>query len=134
MNDYVKILKKLNKKAEKNGDVPVSCLILKDDTIISKGYNKREKDNNPLYHSEIIAIVKATKKLKTWNLSECKLIVTLKPCNMCMEVIKASKIRDVYYILDNEKVVNSKINLIKVECKDNEYFSKELKKFFHNKR
>ncbi len=50
---------KLNKKAIKNGDVPVSCIIIKDGKIISKSYNQREYKKNPLYHSEILAIIKA---------------------------------------------------------------------------
>ena len=61
MNKY-NILKILNKKAINNDDVPVSCLIIKDGKIISKAYNKRNKNKNPFDHAEIIAIQKASKK------------------------------------------------------------------------
>ena len=118
---YINQLKKLNKKAIINGDVPVSCLIVKNGKIISKGYNKKYKTNNPLAHAEIIAIKKACKKLKTPNLIECEMYVTLKPCSMCQEIIKESKIKKVYYILDKTKNVKNKIEFKKIEM-DNKYF------------
>ena len=130
---YINQLKKLNKKAIINGDVPVSCLIVKNGKIISKGYNKKYKTNNPLAHAEIIAIKKACKKLKTPNLIECEMYVTLKPCSMCQEIIKESKIKKVYYILDKTKNVKNKIEFKKIEM-DNKYFIDELKMFFLNKR
>ncbi len=133
MKNYYEILKKLNKLALKNNDIPVSCIITKNNKIISKSYNKRVKDNNPINHAEIIAIKKAAKKLKTYNLIDCQLYTTLKPCKMCEEVIKISKIKKVYYILDQNKIVNNKINYIKLNDDDN-YFYKELTNFFKNKR
>ncbi len=134
MIDYINELKKLNDKAIVNNDVPVSCIIVYKNKIISKAYNKREYKNNPLLHAEIIAIQKAAKKLNTWNLSECKLFVTLKPCNMCMEVIKESRIDEIYYILNNDKNVNRKVKLIEINCKDKQYFVNQLKDFFSDKR
>ena len=125
-------LKKLNKKALKNEDVPVSCVIVKNNKIISKSYNQRVKKNNPLAHAEILAIQKASKKLNTYNLSDCELYVTLKPCKMCEEVIKSAKIQKVYYFLDQNKAAN-KINYKKLEDQ-NEYFYKELTEFFKDKR
>lgn len=134
MIDYINELKKLNDKAIINNDVPVSCIIVYKNKIISKAYNKREYKNNPLLHAEIIAIQKAAKKLNTWNLSECRLFVTLKPCNMCMEVIKESRIDEIYYILNNVKNVNRKVKLIEINCKDKQYFVNQLKDFFSDKR
>lgn len=134
MIDYMNELKKLNNKAIINNDVPVSCIIVYKNKIISKAYNKREYKNNPLLHAEIIAIQKAAKKLNTWNLSECKLFVTLKPCNMCMEVIKESRINEIYYVLNNDKNVNRKVKLIEINCKDKQYFVNQLKDFFSDKR
>ncbi len=131
--DIFEKLKKLNKKALKNNEVPVSCIILKDNKIIATAYNHRIKNNNPLDHAEILAIQKAAKKLKTYNLIECELYVTLKPCKMCEEVIKLSKIKKVYYFLDQNKVVNNKITYKKLEDK-NECFYKELTNFFKDKR
>ena len=123
----------LNSKAIKNGDVPVSCIIVKDNKIISSAYNKRVLLNDPFSHAEIIAIRKACKKLNTYNLSDCILYTTLYPCSMCMEVIKESKINRVKYILEKEKEINRKINYEKMFVKDN-YFKQELSNFFVDKR
>ncbi len=132
--DIISILKKLNSKAFNNGDVPVSCAILYNDKIISTGYNMRVKKCNPLLHAEVVAIQKAAKKLDTWNLSDCDLISTLKPCDMCLEIIKASKIKNVYYILDNQKEINNKIMLTSIYSDEKEYFLKEIQSFFSDKR
>ena len=61
------------------------------------------------------------------------MITTLKPCNMCEEVIKSSKIKKVYYLLDQEKNINNKINYQKLNDENN-YFKLELSNFFVDKR
>lgn len=83
-----------------NGDVPIGAIIKKNDEVIAVSYNTREKNQNVLGHAEINAIVEAQKKLKNWNLNGCELYVTLKPCSMCLEVIKQARIDKVYYLLD----------------------------------
>lgn len=129
-----KLLTILNKKAIKHNEVPVSCIITKDDKIISKAYNNKITKHDPTAHAEIIAIRKAAKKLKTWNLNECKLYVTLYPCKMCLNVINEARIKEVYYILDNEKEINNNVKITKINSEKNEYFQDELKGFFKNKR
>lgn len=129
-----KLLTILNKKAIKHNEVPVSCIITKDDKIISKAYNNKITKHDPTAHAEIIAIRKAAKKLKTWNLNECKLYVTLYPCKMCLNVINEARIKEVYYILDNEKEINNNVKITKINSEKNEYFQEELKGFFKNKR
>lgn len=129
-----KLLTILNKKAIKHNEVPVSCIITKDDKIISKAYNNRITKHDPTAHAEIIAIRKAAKKLKTWNLNECRLYVTLYPCKMCLDVINEARIKEVYYILDNEKEINNNVKITKINSEKNEYFQEELKGFFKNKR
>lgn len=133
MKNVIGIFKKMNQKAFVNGDIPVSAIIIKNNIIIAKAYNKKYKKSNPIYHAEILAIIRACKKLKTTNLSECSLITTLKPCSMCEEIIKEVKINNVYYILEKEKNVNRKINFIKINI-ENEYFKNEIKHFFKMKR
>ena len=54
------------KKALKIDEVPIGCVIVLNDEIIARGYNKREKDQNSLAHAEIIAINKACKKINSW--------------------------------------------------------------------
>ena len=129
-----KLLTILNKKAIKHNEVPVSCIITKDDKIISKAYNNKITKHDPTAHAEIIAIRKAAKKLKTWNLNECRLYVTLYPCKMCLDVINEARIKEVYYILDNEKEINNNVKITKINSEKNEYFQKDLKGFFKNKR
>lgn len=128
------MLKKLNLMAIKHGDVPVSCIIVKNDRIISSSYNKKKKNNDPFAHAEILAIRKACKRLKSNNLSDCKLYVSLMPCNMCKEVINEARIKEVYYILDSEKVVNNTTKFVKFSTSYQQYFKNELKNFFSDKR
>ena len=129
-----KLLTILNRKAIRHNEVPVSCIITKGEKIISKAYNKKITKHDPTAHAEIIAIRKAAKKLKTWNLNECKLYVTLYPCKMCLNVINEARIKKIYYILDNEKEINNNIKIIKINSEKNNYFQDELKRFFKNKR
>ena len=114
---------KLNKKALKNGDVPVSCIILKDNKVISTGYNMKVKKNDPFAHAEIIAIKKASKKLKTFNLGDCEMIVTLKPCSMCEAVILESRLKKVSYILDKEKEINNNVQYNQIFIDNSDYYN-----------
>lgn len=132
-----KILKKLknnNIKAIKNNDVPVSCIIIKNDTIVSTSYNKKNKKNNPLCHAEINAIIKAAKVTNSWNLNDCELYVTLEPCEMCKKVIEEARIKRVYYILDNTKKINNTTLYNKLNIPEEKYFEEEFKNFFENVR
>lgn len=88
---------KLALKAYKNDDVPVGCVIVKDDKIIAKAYNKRHKQKNSIKHAEIIAIDKACRKLKRWILDDCTMYVTLEPCVMCAGALIQSRIKKVVY-------------------------------------
>lgn len=103
MMKYMEMALEEAKKAYKNGDVPVGAVIVKDNKIISKAYNKKEKNNVSVYHAEILAITKACKKLKTWRLDGCSLYVTLEPCLMCSGAIIQSRISKVYFATKNEK-------------------------------
>ena len=85
------------KKAEAMDEVPIGAVIVKDGTIISKGYNLRETNQDPLAHAELIAIREASRSLKTWRLSGCDLYVTLEPCAMCAGAIVQSRISRVIY-------------------------------------
>lgn len=127
-------LKELNNIALKHGDVPVSCIIVKNNKIIAKEYNKRQKKNSPLAHAEILAIIKAAKRIKTWNLNDCELYVTLEPCDMCKSIINEARIKKVYYILSKTKKNNDTVKYEQLDVADNDYFLNEIKEFFVNKR
>lgn len=106
MDKYIEEMLKEADKGFKSKEVPVGAIIVFNNQIISKAHNQRIKDNDVTSHAEIIAIRRAEKKLKDWRLTECDLYVTLEPCNMCMEIIKEARIRNVYYLikrLENKK-------------------------------
>ena len=84
-------------KAKKHGEVPIGAVIVKDDKIIAKAYNKRERKKNALYHAEILAINKACKKLKSWRLDNATIYVTLEPCPMCAGAISNARIKKLIY-------------------------------------
>ena len=95
-------------KAYRKNDIPVAAIVVRNGKIISKSYNKRNLTNNPLHHAEIICLVKASKKLKTWKLSDCDMYVTLEPCPMCKSVINESRIRNVYFLSSKSKSIHYK--------------------------
>lgn len=109
MNEKImKIAFKESKKANKINEIPVGAVIIKNEKIISKGYNMKEKYNDPTMHAEIIAIRKACKKLKDWRLDDCTLFVTMEPCEMCLNVILECRIKNIVCGIKNKK--NNKIN------------------------
>ena len=115
MNTQEKWMKeaiKQAKKAYEKDEVPIGCVIVKDNKIIARGYNKREMLQQSYAHAEMIAIQKACKKLNTWRLEECDLYVTLEPCPMCGWAILQSRIKNVYFgSYDNNYGAFSKIKL-----------------------
>lgn len=94
---YMKAAIKQALVAKSKDEVPIGCVIVKDDQIIARGYNKRETLNQSIAHAEIIAIQKACRKLDSWRLEGCDLYVTLEPCPMCAGAIIQSRIEHVYY-------------------------------------
>ena len=97
------------KMAYNLNEVPIGAVIVKDDEIVSYGFNLKEKNNSALDHAEIIAIKEATRKLNNWRLDGCSMYVTLDPCPMCASAIKQSRISYVYSALENSDLENSKL-------------------------
>ena len=122
--EYIDILLKLACKAYRKNEVPVSAILVCNNRIISKAYNKKNLLNNPMMHAEIICLNNAYKKLKRWNLNDCILYVTLEPCDMCKLVIEESRLAQVYYILERGEL-NNKYNKTHYEqmfaCKNDEF-------------
>ena len=107
MDDYfMNIAYKEAMKAFKKNEIPIGVVIVKNNKIISKGYNLRDNKNIVTKHAEIIAIEKANKVLNNWRLIDCILYTTLEPCNMCKEVIKESKIKKVIYAAKNNNTIS----------------------------
>lgn len=119
------ILMENTNKSLGNNDVPVGAVIVKDGKVLAFGYNTREKDQNVLGHAEINAILEAQKILNNWNLSGCDLYVTLVPCSMCLEIIKQSRIDNIYYLLDKpaskKEFYKTKMQKINDASYENEY-------------
>ena len=110
---FMKEALKEAKKAYDKLEVPVGAVIVKDGKIISRAHNLKETKFNTTNHAEIIAIQKASKKLKSWRLLDCEMYVTLEPCSMCAGAIINSRIKKVYIGANDEKTgaVGSVLNL-----------------------
>mgnify|MGYP002706828229 FL=1 len=82
------------KKAYAIDEVPIGCIIVRDEDgkVIARGYNRRNTDKNTLSHAELNAIRKASKKLGDWRLEGCTMYVTLEPCQMCAGALVQSRI------------------------------------------
>ncbi len=89
---YMKAALKQAQKAYQLGEVPIGCVIVYDDKIIGRGYNRRNTDKSTLSHAEITAIRKASKVIGDWRLEDCTLYVTLEPCQMCAGAIVQARI------------------------------------------
>ncbi|MCD8300522.1 MAG: tRNA adenosine(34) deaminase TadA [Clostridiales bacterium] len=80
------------RKAYALGEVPIGCVIVYEDKVIARGYNRRNTDKNTLSHAEITAIRRASKKMGDWRLEGCTMYVTLEPCQMCAGALVQSRL------------------------------------------
>lgn len=135
MDDYyMNVALKLAYKAFKKGEVPVGAVIVKNNKILSTAYNKKNKTNRTIDHAEILAILKANRKLHDWRLNDCIMYVTLKPCDMCMGALKESRISKIVYASDTLCNSNN-IDCVKLNNENiNMESSMLLKKFFSSRR
>jgi tRNA(adenine34) deaminase len=144
---YMSRALELAAEAEKKGDVPIGALVVDvGGHIIAEAFNERELREDPIAHAEVLALQRASQKLKTWRLQDCTLIVTLEPCIMCAGALSLSRIdRVVYgakdpragamgsiYEIHNDQRLNHRVDMIsgvlEPECRE------LLVKFFRNKR
>ena len=134
------------RKAGELGEVPIGCVIVWEDKIIGRGYNRRMVDHSALAHAEITAIRKACRKMGDWRLEDCEMFVTLEPCPMCAGAIVQARIPRVYIGSMNPKAgcagsvlnllnekgfnhqVETEIGLLEEEC------SRMLRDFFRELR
>ena len=80
------------KKALMLNEVPIGCIIVYEDKVIARGYNRRVTDHSTLAHAEINAIKKACRVIGDWRLEDCTMYVTLEPCPMCAGAIVQARI------------------------------------------
>jgi len=135
------------RKAFDIDEVPVGAAIFdKDDNLICANHNRRELDQNPMSHAEILVLEEASQILGTWRLEETTIAVTLEPDAMCAGAISLSRVKKLIYGAQNEKAgaafslynipQDPRLNHF-VEIKDNilSHESKDiLSSFFETKR
>ena len=144
--EFMKEALKEAKKAYDKLEIPVGAVIVKDGKIIARAHNLKETKFDTTKHAEIVAIQKASKKLKSWRLLDCEMYVTLEPCSMCAGAIINSRIKKIYIGTMDDKTgaAGSKLNLFedytfnhKVEVEKNimkEECEEILKRFFKELR
>lgn len=111
---FMKEALKEAKKAYNKLEVPVGAVIVKDGQVIARAHNLKETKLDTTNHAEILAIQKASKKLKSWRLIGCEMYVTLEPCSMCAGALINSRIKKVYIGASDKKTgaVGSVFNLL----------------------
>ena len=97
MQNYMKKAYAQALLAKKNDEVPIGAVIVKDNKVVSRAYNTRNKTQNAICHAEVLAISKACKKMKSWRLDGCEIYVTLEPCPMCLGAILNARINKLYF-------------------------------------
>ncbi len=114
---YMKQAIKQAKKAYALGEVPIGCVIVYQDKIIGRGYNRRTIDKNTIAHAEMMAIKRASRKMDDWRLEDCTMYVTLEPCQMCSGAIVQSRMKKVVIGCMNPKAgcAGSILNLLQME-------------------
>ena len=113
---YMKEAIRQAKKAYALMEVPIGCVIVQDDKITARGYNRRNTEGNTLAHAELSAIKKASRKTGDWRLEDCVLYVTLEPCQMCAGAIVQSRMKKVVIGSMNPKAgcAGSVLNLLQM--------------------
>lgn len=114
---YMKEAIRQAKKAKALDEVPIGCVIVYEDKIIARGYNRRNTDKNTLSHAELNAIRKASKKLGDWILEGCTMYITLEPCQMCAGAIVQARVSRVVIGSMNPKAgcAGSVLNILQMD-------------------
>ena len=138
MNSIMNCCIEMALKNIKKDEIPVSAVIIKDGKIISRAKNNKNIKKDVLGHAEILCIRKASKKLKRWNLSDCTMVVTLEPCDMCKLAIKESRITKVVYLVERsiqKKIYNKTIfeQILNMD-EQKKIYKEKMSEFFLNKR
>ncbi len=91
------------RKAALIGEVPIGAVIVKEDQVIGRGFNRREIDKDPTAHAEIFAIKNAAQFLGGWRLTGCEIYVTIEPCPMCAGAIVMARLDRLVYGSQDKK-------------------------------
>lgn len=134
------------KKAFEEDEVPIGCVIVKNNQILALTHNRKEQMNSATKHAEILAIEEASSKLNNWRLDGCDVYITLEPCPMCASALKQARVSHIFCGLSNSDFRNYEIVLKILESDKNnasvpiindlavEKVDKIMKDFFINRR
>ncbi len=89
--------------ATKMGEVPVGAVIVRDEEEIGRAHNRRETDQDPLAHAELLAMRIAARRIGSWRLSDCTMYVTLEPCAMCAGALVNSRVERLVFGAEDPK-------------------------------
>ncbi len=89
---FMKEALKEARRARKYGEVPIGCVVVFEDRVIGRGYNRRNTDHSTLSHAELTAIKKASRVMGDWRLEGCTIYITLEPCPMCAGAIVQARL------------------------------------------
>ena len=106
----INMLIKLTNKASKHMEIPVAAIVVKKNKILSYAFNLKENKKCALYHAELLAIKRASRKNNDWRLNDCVIYTTLFPCPMCSSAIDQSRIREIKYIYDTKNIEDYNIS------------------------
>jgi tRNA(adenine34) deaminase len=114
---YMREALKQAKRAYRLGEVPIGCVIVYQDKIIGRGYNRRNTNKTTLAHAELTAISRASKSMGDWRLEDCTIYITLEPCQMCSGAIVQARIKRAVIGTMNPKAGcgGSILNLLQME-------------------
>ena len=90
-------------RAQASGEVPIGAVVVRDDKIIGRGWNRPAFECDPTAHAEIMALREAGREIGNYRLNECELFVTLEPCAMCCGAITHARIQRLIYAADDPK-------------------------------
>jgi len=131
LTNFIRIVLSQSKLAMEKDEIPIASVIVDpiDERVIARSFNQEIASNDPTAHAEILCIRKACKKLNQKRLDGLIMISYLEPCHMCKEVIKSSRLSEVYYLFKNENPSRKTISKVKYKLiKNNE--ENLIKKFF----
>ena len=94
---YMEMALKQAASGFKQDEVPIGAIIVKEQQVLGRGYNQRERLNDPTAHAEILAITAAANTLSDWRLDDCVLYITKEPCPMCAGAIVISRLKMVVF-------------------------------------
>ena len=134
------------RRAFEEDEVPVGCVIVKNNQILALTHNRKEQMNSATKHAEILAIEEASSKLNNWRLDGCDVYITLEPCPMCASALKQARVSHIFCGLSNSDFRNYEIVLKILESDKNnasvpiindlavQKVDKIMKDFFRNRR